>query len=781
MPGGGQAPLSAYSQAGHATTYLGTDLLGSVRLATNGSDVVTGAGAYDAWGNAQPNTANGAGQALLAALQAAAPFGYAGQYYDAGPGLYDMRARAYNPATGLFLSVDPLLAQTQQPYLYAGDNPVDNRDPSGQWLVPPHQVFPGCAYKGEPAAQCFGNIEQAAEDALVAMLRNQGTLYGGPPQTGRTGELVRAAVLSTLPGYFAFNVPVARVSHCTIAGSQRYIANIYDPVGHQFWDIERAGATPDLNSLQTAMRTVGLLWPKDDQYGPTPGASRRSCNATGAGCVTVPSMGYQYACGDGVNYLDCFGVDLAHLSQVPDAQASAGGTNLDAYAGGTEVNPFRDGAPPASKGIGAHHYFCYDIGCNSGYEWWVEKVGLIWWRSHGSVPGYAPSGYSHPGLAGIDFLLGNSLSIGQTCQGALGCGAATLWLMVNLAPVVSLVRGLANGGKALYAVVRSGGLAAQAETREALEAAARGEVVQLEVPLTADGSATRQVTLTSSKDVEEFLNSLCPTRRLTPGQSFPAGTLVATPRGEQAIQTLRVGEQVLAEDPHTGKVEAEAVQAVLVDPVSPLLAVQFSDGSAITVTANHPIYVDRGVKLAGPGWARAGDLRPGDEVRTVRDHDVMVMGFRRNAGRALVYTLTVAKDHTFWGESHSDHTFFVGTARVLVHNADGPCGEVVGDIRKFSDYALVGDKAPVFASAGYTAADAQELLDLYLTQARERFAAGDYALKGAPDQYGQRYTVIIDLPGKGAAAGKVFRLKSGWIVEADGKVKLVTPFSGNAD
>jgi len=37
----------------------------------------------------------------------------------------------------------------------------------------------------------------------------------------------------------------------------------------------------------------------------------------------------------------------------------------------------------------------------------------------------------------------------------------------------------------------------------------------------------------------------------------------------------------------------------------------------------------------------------------------MVVGLRRNVGQAVVYTLTVAKDHTF----------FVGSARVLVHNA----------------------------------------------------------------------------------------------------------------
>lgn len=69
---------------------------------------------------------------------------------------------------------------------------------------------------------------------------------------------------------------------------------------------------------------------------------------------------------------------------------------------------------------------------------------------------------------------------------------------------------------------------------------------------------------------------------------------MATPHGARAIQTLHVGEQVLAEDPATGKVEPEAVQAVIDDGKKPLLALSLSDGETITVTADHPFYVDGG-------------------------------------------------------------------------------------------------------------------------------------------------------------------------------------------
>ncbi|MFZ0666254.1 MAG: RHS repeat-associated core domain-containing protein [Acidimicrobiales bacterium] len=39
--------------------------------------------------------------------------------------------RYYDPATGQFLSVDPLVDETEQPYEYAGDDPVNGSDPTG--------------------------------------------------------------------------------------------------------------------------------------------------------------------------------------------------------------------------------------------------------------------------------------------------------------------------------------------------------------------------------------------------------------------------------------------------------------------------------------------------------------------------------------------------------------------------------------------------------------------------------------------------------------------------
>ncbi len=137
-PGIGAAPLSAYNQASTRSTYLATDVLGSVRLATDPTGAVIGAGAYDAWGVYRPYRGS-SGATQLAGLQSV-PFGYAGQYYDSGPGTYSMRARQYDPTQGRFTSqdpqsYDPQVPVTMNPYEYAGNMVTQTTDPSGQGWV----------------------------------------------------------------------------------------------------------------------------------------------------------------------------------------------------------------------------------------------------------------------------------------------------------------------------------------------------------------------------------------------------------------------------------------------------------------------------------------------------------------------------------------------------------------------------------------------------------------------------------------------------------------------
>lgn len=121
--GPGTAPIEQVKLSDGTITYLVADRLGSIRGTVNTSGSLTHTTSYDAWGN--PQTTGG--------LSTSTPFGYAGNYTDPTGLTYNIH-RYYDAQTGQFISVDPLVAQTEQPYEYAGDEPVDLADPSGQWL-----------------------------------------------------------------------------------------------------------------------------------------------------------------------------------------------------------------------------------------------------------------------------------------------------------------------------------------------------------------------------------------------------------------------------------------------------------------------------------------------------------------------------------------------------------------------------------------------------------------------------------------------------------------------
>jgi len=104
--------------------YYGPDQLGTVRRAFESTSSAP-AYAYDPYGNP---------------LQTTAPvtdFNYAGTFYNADSGLYLTMYRVYNPATGRWLSRDPF-GEGSDParnlYRYVDGNPVNLRDPSGEFV-----------------------------------------------------------------------------------------------------------------------------------------------------------------------------------------------------------------------------------------------------------------------------------------------------------------------------------------------------------------------------------------------------------------------------------------------------------------------------------------------------------------------------------------------------------------------------------------------------------------------------------------------------------------------
>ena len=137
------------------------------------------------------------------ATRGAAPlprFGYTGQYYISGYGLYYYKARIYSPTWGRFLQTDPIgYGDGMNAYNYAHSDPLDLKDPSGLLAAGCRDV-PGsrtidCSAREEArnlVQREFSNWTQAGQDAAVNAIGNY--------LTGATGFDAVANGLNGLAG-----------------------------------------------------------------------------------------------------------------------------------------------------------------------------------------------------------------------------------------------------------------------------------------------------------------------------------------------------------------------------------------------------------------------------------------------------------------------------------------------------------------------------------------------------------------------------------------------------
>ncbi len=132
---------------------------------------------------------------------------------------------------------------------------------------------------------------------------------------------------------------------------------------------------------------------------------------------------------------------------------------------------------------------------------------------------------------------------------------------------------------------------------------------------------------------------------------FAAGTLVRTLDGTRAIETLRVGDQVLTQDAESGSLQYQPIVAVFHNPPNQTLRITLEgQGEAIVSTGIHRFW------KAGKGWVMARELKPGDTLRTLGG-SARVQKVEPDQEQ-LVYNLEVA----------SGRSYFVGKAGGLVHD-----------------------------------------------------------------------------------------------------------------
>ncbi len=130
---------------------------------------------------------------------------------------------------------------------------------------------------------------------------------------------------------------------------------------------------------------------------------------------------------------------------------------------------------------------------------------------------------------------------------------------------------------------------------------------------------------------------------------FAAGTMVQTLDGPRPIESLQVGDRVLAQKTATAELVYEPVLVVHRNPPSRTFAVK-AGGETIVASTFHRFWV------AGRGWVMARDLKAGDPIRTLRG--TASVESIEDGEVVPVFNLDVAEAATF----------FVGDTALLVHD-----------------------------------------------------------------------------------------------------------------
>ena len=163
-----------------------------------------------------------------------------------------------------------------------------------------------------------------------------------------------------------------------------------------------------------------------------------------------------------------------------------------------------------------------------------------------------------------------------------------------------------------------------------------------------------------TKTVDDVMDQVLPFK-WGPG-CFVAGTTVWTPHGEVPIESIEVGDVVLAlHESAEGELRWQTVLATKVGEPTAILDIEIAStdiSQGLGVTPEHPFW------RKGDGWVEAGDLGIGDLVWTANRGWLTVRSIHERPQQEPVYNLSVS----------TDRTFFVGGAAVWVHNNDCAAG-----------------------------------------------------------------------------------------------------------
>ena len=135
---------------------------------------------------------------------------------------------------------------------------------------------------------------------------------------------------------------------------------------------------------------------------------------------------------------------------------------------------------------------------------------------------------------------------------------------------------------------------------------------------------------------------------------FAEGTTVSTPNGDVEIEDLKVGDVVYAYDPDQDQVTERRVETLFENYTFDWVYVTVN-GETIKATMSHPFWL-----ATESRWISASDLKPGSIVAT-RDGSFAVV-------RDVKIEHLSAPEATYNFAVERDHTYFVGSSGILVHN-----------------------------------------------------------------------------------------------------------------
>jgi RHS repeat-associated protein len=160
---------------------------------------------------------------------------YTGEQWDNDVGLLYLRARWYDPSVGRFTTRDPFpglsaLPQTQHPYVYATNNPINLTDPSGKII--PLLIPVGAAAVGAIIGGVGAGIAYAVTHPCESYLHSDGfwRAVGVGALSGGVAGLVGWAVPALLPAAgFWGTVGVGALSGSLASGTGQVIVNLFTP------------------------------------------------------------------------------------------------------------------------------------------------------------------------------------------------------------------------------------------------------------------------------------------------------------------------------------------------------------------------------------------------------------------------------------------------------------------------------------------------------------------------------------------------------------------------